>query len=73
MKMWKITLFVVNLNEEFKNAEECIEHIDFDDHVHIFRSEYEEADIGEWDDESILNYKDTPIEEFEKYFEGDPD
>lgn len=67
MKLYKITAYIIGFNgldgDTIRSA--------LKNHRYISPSELEieEADIGEWDDEHLLNYKTTPVKEFEKYFD----
>ena len=66
MKMHKITLYVMDFDDIGVKDIETI--IDQNRYLSLFRFLSETVDIGEWEDENPLNYNDTPIEQFEKYF-----
>lgn len=67
-KIFKVSGYLVDA-DGFSNADEVIAEVSsgFDgminQHVHV-----EESDIGEWDDESPLNYDNCDLAECEKYF-----
>ena len=68
VKMYKITLYIIDLGNDFKNSDEVLESLDTNKYVHIFKGKGEDVDIGEWEDEHILNNINTPIEKFKEYF-----
>lgn len=67
-KIFKVSGYIVDVNGD-SNVDEVIAEVSsgFDgminQHIHV-----EEADIGEWDDESPLNYDNCDLADCEKYF-----
>lgn len=67
-KIFKVSGYIVDVNGD-SNADEVIAEVSsgFDgminQHIHV-----EESDIGEWDDESPLNYDNCDLADCEKYF-----
>ena len=67
-KIFKASGYIVDVNGD-SNVDEVIAEVssEFDgminQHIHV-----EEADIGEWDDESPLNYDNCDLADCEKYF-----
>jgi len=66
MKLYKITSYIVDFDDLKKDGLKIL--LENLRNFHLFKIKIQEADIGEWTDEHILNYNDTSIEEFEKYF-----
>ena len=69
-KLFKLTAYVVDYNDEFRDAsdlEDCIVY-DTQRHITLEHTNIQSADLGEWDDDHPLNYIDCPKTEFEKYF-----
>ena len=66
MKLHKITIYSIGFNGI--TAEEIINLIDNNRFFLVAESKHETVDIGEWKDDNILNYNNTPIEVFEEYF-----
>ena len=66
MKLIKIVAFIIDFENIGVNSIKTI--IDNNRDIHLFRFASGVADIGEWSDDHKLNFEDTPIEEFEKYF-----
>ena len=67
MNLIKIVMYVIDFDNIGVKDIETI--IDNNRYIRLFRFASEVVDIGEWDDDNKLNYIDTDIEEFEKYFE----
>ena len=65
MKLQKIILYLIDFDNDGKDILTVIEQ---NRYTHVFKSSYEEVDIGEWDDDNPLNQNNCPIEEYEKYF-----
>ena len=66
-KIFKVSGYFVDANgvvdrEAFEGGLEMLEDL-FPKHLHV-----EESDIGEWDDESPLNYDNCDLADCEKYF-----
>lgn len=66
-KIFKVSGYFVDVNgdvdkDSFEAELKMLEDV-FTQHLHI-----DEADIGEWDDESPLNYTDCDLADCEKYF-----
>jgi len=66
-KIFKVSGYFVDTNdvvdkEKFEGKLESLEDL-FSQHLHI-----EEFDIGEWDEESPLNYDNCDLADCEKYF-----
>ena len=69
-KIYKITTYVVDSNDEFSTAaslKDCIIYCTQND-LNLEHIKIEEVDIGEWHDDHPLNYFDCPKAEFDKYF-----
>lgn len=67
MKLQKITLYIIDF--EKMSILDVITNLEMNKYLFILKSKGEEVEIGEWYDEHNLNFKNTPIEDFEKYFE----
>lgn len=67
-KIFKVSGYIVDVNGG-SNVDEVIAEVSsgfygmINQHIHV-----EEADIGEWDDESPLNYDNCDLADCEKYF-----
>ena len=66
--MYKITAYCIDFDND--GAELIKNMLENHKYIHMFKFASEEADIGEWKDDNILNFNDTPIEEFEKCFKS---
>lgn len=69
-KLFKITTYVVDSNDEFATddrLEDCLVYCTQND-LRLRHTGIESTDIGEWDDDHPLNYYNCPKAEFEKYF-----
>ena len=66
--MHKITVYVIEIGNEYSLKEKQLEiESALDDNLVHF-GECETADIGEWHDDHTLNFCDLPEEVFEGYF-----
>lgn len=67
-KIFKVSGYLVDVDGDF-DVSEVVAEISFgldgmiNQHIHV-----EESDIGEWDDESPLNYDNCDLADCEKYF-----
>ena len=67
-KIFKVSGYIVDVNGD-SNVDEVIAEVSsgldgmINQHIHA-----EESDIGEWDDESPLNYDNCDLADCEKYF-----
>lgn len=70
-KLHKVEFYLVDYDCEWDNdsIENEIEST-FKWHGIYFPADIQTADIGEWDDTHKFNFDSTPLEEYEKEFEG---
>lgn len=69
-KVFKIEAYVVDSNGEFKTEdrlEDCLIYCTQND-LNLRHLKINSADIGEWDDNHILNHINCSETEFKKYF-----
>ena len=69
MKMYRITAYIIGFNG--LTDEDIKSELENNKYFLSPMIKTEEVDIGEWEDDNILNYRGTPIEEFERYFENE--
>lgn len=69
-KIYKISAYIVDVNGDYGEDYICWLLESYSDltakHLKI-----ESADIGEWDDDHPLNYRNSDISECEKYFKNE--
>lgn len=70
-KIFKISTYVVDYTDMFDNNETFKNYLEYrTQHENIFfaHTQVESADIGEWHEDHLLNWRACPPEEYEKYF-----
>lgn len=69
-KVHKVGLFILDVNEEFRDIEEIIEYLTSSKYapsIHLIESETKEF---EWDDDVIINKCSCTDEEYEEFFKS---
>lgn len=69
MKAYKVELLIIDFDEVGKDIEYHIEHASYPNRClspHVMS--IQEADIGEWDDNHLLNKRDTMLKEYIRLF-----
>jgi hypothetical protein len=69
-KLFKVTTYVVDANDEFATddrLEDCIIYCTQND-LRLKHTQIQSTNLGKWYDEHPLNYINCPKSEFEKYF-----
>lgn len=68
MKMHKVEMYIFDMEDIGKD--EILLQLEYSNFPYIFAvKETGTADIGDWDDNHILNQMSTPVEKFREYFE----
>lgn len=63
MKAYRIVTYVYDLNYGM-SAEAIVDELTRSRYLHISTGAIDEIDIGEWDDDHPLNYRDTDVEAY---------
>jgi len=66
MKMHKFEIYVID--HENLGPQSFMNELEYLDYVSVRADFQGTADIGEWEDSHPLNFRDTKIKEFRKYF-----